>query len=135
MEAEFVPIVYGTLVALVPPLVAIILALITKEVYSSIFVGILAGGVLYSLQGTLPHVYVQPVDVLTAVFDKGIVSCLTEPDKVGVLVFLVFLGIIVALMNKAGGSAAQPCTGNSLWYSSTSPGMHLLMMSLLLKSR
>ena len=106
MEAEFVPIVYGTIVALVPPLVAIILALITKEVYSSIFVGILAGGVLYSLQGTLPHVYVQPVDVLTAVFDKGIVSCLTDPDKVGVLVFLVFLGIIVALMNKAGGSAA-----------------------------
>ena len=50
MEAEFVPIVYGTIVALVPPLVAIILALITKEVYSSIFVGILAGGVLYSLQ-------------------------------------------------------------------------------------
>ena len=106
METEFVPILYNTFWALIPPLVAIILALITKEVYSSLFVGIVTGGVLYSLTGTIHHVQIQPVGTLEAVFDKGIVKCLTDPDKVGVLVFLVFLGIIVALMNKAGGSAA-----------------------------
>ena len=104
MEAEFVPILFKTVFALVPPLVAIIMALITKEVYSSLFFGIVTGGILYSLQASAP--YVQPVGALKAVFDGGIVECLTDPDKVGVLVFLVFLGIIVALMNKAGGSAA-----------------------------
>ena len=104
MEADFVPILFNTFWALVPPLVAIILALITKEVYSSLFVGIVTGGVLYSLKASSP--YVQPVETLKAVFDEGIVKCLTSPGKVGVLVFLVFLGIIVALMNKAGGSAA-----------------------------
>ena len=104
MEAEFVPILFKTVFALVPPLVAIIMALITKEVYSSLFLGIVTGGILYSIQASAP--YVQPVGALKAVFDGGIVECLTDPDKVGVLVFLVFLGIIVALMNKAGGSAA-----------------------------
>ena len=104
MDAEFVPILYNTLWALVPPLVAIILALITKEVYSSLFVGIAVGGVLYSLSNTAP--YIHPVMALEHVFKDGIIASLSDSYNVGILVFLVFLGIIVALMNKAGGSAA-----------------------------
>ncbi len=88
----------GTFWALVPPLVAIILALITKEVYSSLFLGIIVGGLFYSnfsFEGTLTHI-----------FEDGLVAQLSDSYNVGILVFLVFLGIIVALMNKAGGSAA-----------------------------
>lgn len=104
MDAEFVPILYNTAWALIPPLVAIVLALITKEVYSSLFVGIAVGGVLYSLGGTAP--FIHPVAALEHVFKDGIIYSLADSYNVGILVFLVFLGIIVALMNKAGGSAA-----------------------------
>ena len=104
MDAEFVPILYNTAWALIPPLVAIILALITKEVYSSLFVGIAVGGVLYSLGGTAP--FIHPGAALEHVFKDGIIYSLADSYNVGILVFLVFLGIIVALMNKAGGSAA-----------------------------
>jgi Na+/H+ antiporter NhaC len=104
MEAEFVPILYNTVWALIPPLVAIILALITKEVYSSLFVGIAVGGVLYSLGPTAP--YINPVAALEHIFNGGIIASLSDAYNVGILVFLVFLGIIVSLMNKAGGSAA-----------------------------
>ena len=89
---------YGTGWALLPPVVAIALALITKEVYSSLFVGILMGGLLYSgygFEGTVLHV-----------FQGGIVSVLSSESNIGILVFLVILGAMVALMNKAGGSAA-----------------------------
>lgn len=89
---------YATFWALVPPLVAILLALITKEVYSSLFVGIIVGGLFYSnfsFVGTMEHI-----------FNEGLVAQLSDPYNVGILVFLVFLGIIVSLMNKAGGSAA-----------------------------
>ena len=92
------PAVYATFWSLVPPIVAIALALITKEVYSSLFVGILIGGLLYAggnPEGTVLHV-----------FSDGIVSVLSDPDNVGILIFLVILGSIVAMMNKAGGSAA-----------------------------
>lgn len=88
----------GTFWALVPPLVAIILALITKEVYSSLFIGIIVGGLFYSgfsFEGTLIHI-----------FTDGLIAALSDPYNVGIIIFLVFLGIIVALMNKAGGSAA-----------------------------
>lgn len=84
--------------ALLPPVIAITLALVTKEVYSSLFVGILAGGLLYSnfsFEGTILHV-----------FNDGIVSVLSDSYNVGILVFLVILGVMVCLMNKAGGSAA-----------------------------
>ena len=84
--------------SLVPAIIAIGLALITKEVYSSLFVGILVGGLLYSnfnFEGTLTHV-----------FNDGIVASLADGYNVGILVFLVILGTMVALMNKAGGSAA-----------------------------
>ena len=88
----------GTFWALVPPIIAIVLALITKEVYSSLFVGILVGSAFvanFNVMGTL-----------NTIFSDGIVAQLADSYNVGILVFLVFLGIIVSLMNKAGGSAA-----------------------------
>ncbi|MCR5236363.1 MAG: Na+/H+ antiporter NhaC family protein [Lachnospiraceae bacterium] len=88
----------GTFWALVPPIVAIVLALITKEVYSSLFIGIIVGGLFYSnfsFVGTLDHI-----------FTDGLIASLSDPYNVGIIIFLVFLGIIVAMMNKAGGSAA-----------------------------
>ena len=97
-EAEYVPAMYSTFWALVPPIVAIGLALITKEVYSSLFVGILIGGLLYSgfqFESTVTHI-----------FEDGIISVLSDSYHVGILVFLVILGTMVSLMNKAGGSAA-----------------------------
>ena len=91
---------YGTAWSLLPPVIAIVLALITKEVYSSLFVGILAGGLLYSnfaFEGTVLHI-----------FNDGIVAVLAQPDgyNIGILIFLVILGAMVSLMNRAGGSAA-----------------------------
>ena len=97
-EAEYVPGVYATFWALVPPIVAIALALITKEVYSSLFVGILMGGLLYSgftFEKTFTHI-----------FEDGVIGVLSDSYNVGILVFLVILGAMVNLMNKAGGSAA-----------------------------
>ena len=96
--AEVTSHFYATPWALLPPVIAIGLALLTKEVYSSLFIGICVGGVLYSnfsFEGTLLHV-----------FNDGIVAVLSDSYNVGILVFLVILGIMVALMNKAGGSAA-----------------------------
>ena len=89
---------YNSFWALLPPIIAIALALLTKEVYSSLFLGILVGGLLYSnfsFEGTVTHV-----------FNDGIVSVLSDGYNVGILVFLVILGAMVCLMNKAGGSAA-----------------------------
>ena len=89
---------YNTAWSLLPPVIAIALALITKEVYSSLFIGILVGGLLYSnfgFEGTLLHV-----------FSDGIVASLSDSYNVGILIFLVILGTMVCLMNKAGGSAA-----------------------------
>ena len=89
---------YGTFWALVPPIVAIVLALITKEVYSSLFIGIIVGGLFYSgfnFEGTMNHI-----------FSDGLIASLSDAYNVGIIIFLVFLGVIVALMNKAGGSAA-----------------------------
>ena len=95
---DYVPAMYATFWALVPPVVAIALALITKEVYSSLFLGILVGGLFYSgfsFEGTIVHI-----------FQDGVVSVLSDSYNVGILIFLVILGAIVCLMNKAGGSAA-----------------------------
>ncbi|MGN0372182.1 MAG: Na+/H+ antiporter NhaC family protein [Enterocloster sp.] len=92
------PALYATFWSLVPPVVAIALALITKEVYSSLFIGILVGGLFFSgfsFEGTVTHV-----------FQEGFLSVLSDSYNVGILIFLVILGIIVALMNRAGGSAA-----------------------------
>lgn len=98
LKMDYVPVMYATFWALVPPVVAIVLALITKEVYSSLFLGILVGGLFYSgfsFEGTVLHI-----------FEDGIVGVLSDSYNVGILVFLVILGAIVSLMNRAGGSAA-----------------------------
>ena len=97
-EAAYVPEVYATWVALVPPVIAIALALITKEVYSSLFVGIAAGGFLYSGMNFELAV--------THIFENGMISVLSDSYNVGILIFLVVLGTMVSLMNRAGGSAA-----------------------------
>ena len=92
------PAMYATFWALIPPVVAIALALITKEVYSSLFIGIVVGAIFYSgfsFETTVTHIFVD-----------GIIGVLSNPSNVGILVFLVILGTMVCLMNKAGGSAA-----------------------------
>ncbi len=89
---------YGTFLALVPALVAIILALVSKEVYSSLFLGVIVGGLLLC-QGTGSGFF-------DAVFKNGLIAKVADPYNVGILVFLVMLGAMVALMNRAGGSAA-----------------------------
>ncbi len=96
--AEYVSPMYATFWSLVPALVAIVLALITKEVYSSLFAGIVIGALFYSafdLEMATLHV-----------LETGIVGSLTDSYNAGNLVFLVLLGTLVCLMNKAGGSAA-----------------------------
>ncbi len=97
-EGAELPSMYATFWSLVPPIVAIVLALITKEVYSSLFVGILVGGLFYSgfqFEGTFTHI-----------FNDGFVAVLSDSYNVGILIFLVILGAMVSLMNRAGGSAA-----------------------------
>lgn len=84
--------------SLLPALIAIALALLTKEVYSSLFIGIVVGGMLYSnfsFTGTIEHVFVE-----------GMIAQLSDSWNVGILIFLVVLGTMVMLMNRAGGSAA-----------------------------
>ncbi len=94
---EYVSMFYGTFWSLVPPLVAIILALITKEVYLSLFVGILMGGLLYA--------NFNPWQAVLSI-TEGFTASIADGWNAGILIFLVVLGIMVALMNKAGGSAA-----------------------------
>ena len=89
---------YATFWALVPPIVAILLALVTKEVYSSLFIGILLGGFFFA--------DFAPVKAMNHIIDDGFVASLADSSNVGILIFLVVLGTIVAMMNKAGGSAA-----------------------------
>ena len=88
----------GTAWALMPAVIAIVLALVTKEVYSSLFIGVLVGGMLYAgfnFVGTVEHVFVD-----------GMIGSLADSWNVGILIFLVILGSMVMLMNRAGGSAA-----------------------------
>ena len=90
----------GTFWSLLPPIVAIVLALISKEVYSSLFLGCLVGALLYT--------QFAPWDTAVALVgaDYGIVSVLADSYNMGIIVFLVVLGIMVDLMNKGGGSEA-----------------------------
>ena len=97
-EAAATPAMYATFWALVPAVVAITLALLTKEVYSSLFIGILVGALFnsgFSFVGTIHQV-----------FDEGFITQLCDSYNMGILIFLVILGTMVALMNRAGGSAA-----------------------------
>ncbi len=98
---SYQPAVYSTILSLLPPVVAILLALITKEVYSSLFIGIVMGALLYA-NGN-PELMLN-----TMLFNEegGMVYKLADSWNVGILIFLVVLGILVALMNKVGGSAA-----------------------------
>ena len=93
--------VYSTALSLLPPVVAIVLALNTKEVYTSLLVGIATGALLFA-NGNLE----LALNTLFFNEDGGMVAKLSDSSNVGILVFLVMLGILVALMNKAGGSAA-----------------------------
>ncbi len=89
---------YATFWALLAPIIAIVLALITKEVYSSLVIGIIVGGAIYAggnFEGTLVHVV-----------SDGFIANLSDSYNMGILIFLVLLGALVAMMNKAGGSAA-----------------------------
>lgn len=97
----YTPAVYSTLGALLPPVIAIILALITKEVYSSLFIGIVSGALLYS-NGNLELM----LNTMLFNEDGGMIYKLADSWNMGIIVFLVILGIMVALMNKVGGSAA-----------------------------
>ena len=90
--------VKNTMWALAPPVIAIMLALITKEVYSSLFLGILTGALL--------NADFDPIGGLNRLFPDGIMAMLADKWNVGILVFLVILGTMVQLMNRTGGSAA-----------------------------
>ena len=92
--------VYGTFWSLLPPIVAIVLALISKEVYSSLFLGVLAGALLYTNFGVWNTV------VAVVGSEVGLLSVLADSWDMGIIIFLVLLGIMVDLMNKGGGSAA-----------------------------
>ena len=97
MAKEEIPVYAGWL-SLLPPIIAIALALITKEVYSSLFIGILSGALLYSnfsFTGTIDHL-----------FQDGFIASVADSYNIGIIIFLIVLGAIVSLMNKAGGSAA-----------------------------
>ena len=97
-SAEYVPAMYASIWSLVPPVIAIVLALITKEVYSSLFVGVLIGGAFWA--------GFKPEATILHVFQDGVVGVLTDSYNMGILIFLIILGVMVCMMNKAGGSAA-----------------------------
>ncbi|HHY82131.1 MAG TPA: Na+/H+ antiporter NhaC family protein [Clostridiales bacterium] len=95
---EYQSNVYATFWSIVPPVIAIVLALITKEVYSSLFIGIISGALLYA--------NFNPLNAFHSMFSDGFIASLSDSWNVGILIFLVALGTVVCLMNKAGGSAA-----------------------------
>lgn len=103
LAVKYVPAMYATVWALVPPVVAIVLALITKEVYSSLFVGIVIGGLFY---GNVFQSGFSAERSVLHIFEDGLVGVLSDSYNVGILIFLVVLGVMVSMMNKAGGSAA-----------------------------
>ncbi|MDR3225993.1 MAG: Na+/H+ antiporter NhaC family protein [Clostridiales Family XIII bacterium] len=103
-EAEYIPQFFGSWVSLIPPIVAIALALITKEVFSSLFFGILVGGVLWSagsggpidlFRGTVVHV-----------FQDGFLGTITDEWNMAILIFTTITGVLVVMMNRTGGAAA-----------------------------
>ena len=97
-DGESLPAVYSTIWSLLPPIIAIGLALLTKEVYSSLFIGIIAGALLVEKW--------NPVNAFTTMVGDGFIASLSDDWNVGILMFLVVLGIIVVVMNRAGGSKA-----------------------------
>ena len=100
---EYTSFFNGTFWALLPPIIAIVLALITKEVYSSLFVGILSGGILYAIDAAGKFNFET---MFNSIVHEGFVVNLADEWNVGILIFLVILGAIVVMMNRAGGSRA-----------------------------
>ena len=102
------PALYATFWALIPAIVAIVLALITKEVYSSLLIGVIVGALFASktVSETGAVTGFNFVGTVRGVMEGGIISVVSDSYNVGILIFLVILGTMVALMNKAGGSAA-----------------------------
>ena len=100
---EYISFFNGTFWALLPPIIAIVLALITKEVYSSLFVGILSGGILYAIDAAGKFNFET---MFNSIVHEGFVVNLADEWNVGILIFLVILGAIVVMMNRAGGSRA-----------------------------
>ena len=98
---NYQPSIYSTPIAVLPPLVAIAMALITKEVYSSLFFGIIIGALLYA-NGNLE----LGLNTMLYAEESGLIEKLSDTWNVGIIVFLILLGIMVALMNEAGGSKA-----------------------------
>ena len=98
---DYTPALYGTFLSLLPPVVAIVLALITKEVYSSLFAGIIVGGLLYA-GGNAEHAF----NTILYHEEAGLVPNLTDLSHVSVLVFVVLLGSLVVLMNRSGSAQA-----------------------------
>ena len=98
---DYTPALYGTFLSLLPPIVAIVLALITKEVYSSLFAGIIVGGLLYA-GGNAEHAF----NTILYHEEAGLVPNLTDLSHVSVLVFVVLLGTLVVLMNRSGSAQA-----------------------------
>ncbi len=101
-EVEYSSRFYSTIFSLLPPVIAIALALITKEVYSSLFVGILVGGGLYAFG---PNGF-SFEKMFNTIMTDGFIGKLADTWNMGIIIFLVVLGVIVVLMNKAGGSRA-----------------------------
>ena len=99
---EYASMFNETFVALLPPIIAIALALITKEAYSSLFIGIVSGGILYGISSS----GFNAEKAFNAVLNDGLIANLSDAYNVGILIFLVVLGIIVVMMNRAGGSRA-----------------------------
>jgi len=89
---------YATFWSLIPPVIAIFLALITKEVYSSLFIGVVAGGLFYA--------NFHPVGAWDAIVTDGFIASVADSSNAGIFIFLVILGIMVALINSSGGAAA-----------------------------
>ncbi len=100
--AEYQSMFNETAIALLPPVIAIALALITKEAYSSLFIGIVSGGILYGIS----NVGFDGEKAFNAILNDGLIANLSDSYNVGILIFLVVLGIIVVMMNRAGGSRA-----------------------------
>lgn len=105
-EILYTPLLYQTFWALIPPIIAIILALITKEVYSSLFIGITIGGILFGICDVGGDIVFDFEKTVNHIFQDGLVGSLSNPSNIGILIFLIMLGIMVCLMNEAGGSAA-----------------------------
>ena len=95
---------YGSWWAIFPPLLAIVLALVTKEVYSSLFLGIVSGGVIYAMKSDGFRGMFETT--ITHVMQTGFINHVADAYNIGILIFLVLLGALVAMMNKTGASAA-----------------------------